>query len=122
MPKAIAASSMSALSSVLLPAPVPPTSEMATSGCSWLRSAISSSRRFQSGHCSFVIFTEPRDTLNYLAERIAGLLGKREAVVTIHGGMGREERKKAQEGFTQDKDVEILVATNKNAACRRCRR
>jgi hypothetical protein len=59
-----------------------------------------------------VIFTEHRDTLNYLAERIAGLLGKREAVVTLHGGMGREERKKAQEGFTQDKDVEILIATD----------
>ena len=44
-----------------------------------------------------VIFTEHRDTLNYLAERIRGLLGRPEAVVTIHGGMGREERRKAQE-------------------------
>jgi superfamily II DNA or RNA helicase len=59
-----------------------------------------------------VIFTEHRDTLNYLAERIRGLLGKPEAVVTIHGGMGREERKNAQEGFTHDKGVEILVATD----------
>ena len=39
-----------------------------------------------------IIFTEHRDTLNYLAERIRTLLGVREAVVTIHGGMGREER------------------------------
>ncbi len=48
-----------------------------------------------------VIFTEHRDTLNYLA-----------AVVTIHGGMGREERARAQESFTQDKQVQVLVATD----------
>src|SRR5207237_6149504 len=38
-----------------------------------------------------VIFTEHRDTLSYVAERIRGLIGKPEAVVTIHGSMGREE-------------------------------
>jgi superfamily II DNA or RNA helicase len=59
-----------------------------------------------------VIFTEHRDTLNYLEEKIKSLLGKPEAVVTIHGGLGREERKKSQEGFTQNKDVEILLATD----------
>ncbi len=59
-----------------------------------------------------VIFTEHRDTLNYLAERIRGLVGKTEAIVTIHGGLGREDRRKAQESFTHDKDVEILVATD----------
>ena len=59
-----------------------------------------------------VIFTEHRDTLNYLAGQIRALLGKPEAVVTIHGGIGREERKKAQEAFTHDKEVEILVATD----------
>jgi len=59
-----------------------------------------------------IIFTEHRDTLNYLTERIRTLLGRREAVVAIHGGMGREERRKAQELFTQDKDVQILVATD----------
>jgi superfamily II DNA or RNA helicase len=59
-----------------------------------------------------VIFTEHRDTLNYLAGRIGALLGRPEAVVTIHGGLGREDRKKAQEGFTHDKEVEILVATD----------
>ena len=50
-----------------------------------------------------VIFTEHRDTLRYLADRIGTLLGRPEAVVTIQGGMGREERRKAQEKFTQDK-------------------
>lgn len=59
-----------------------------------------------------VIFTEFRDTLNYLAERIRNLLGHRESLVTIHGGMGREERNKAKEAFTQDKEILILVATD----------
>lgn len=59
-----------------------------------------------------VIFTEHRDTLNYLAERIRTFLGQPSAVVTIHGGMGREERRKTQEAFTQDKDTVILVATD----------
>ena len=59
-----------------------------------------------------VIFTEHRDTLNYLADRIRTLLGREEAVVTIHGGMGREDRRKAQESLTQDKDVQVLVATD----------
>ncbi|MEB3219824.1 MAG: helicase-related protein [Nostocales cyanobacterium 94392] len=59
-----------------------------------------------------IIFTEHRDTLNYLTARISTLLGRVEAVVTIHGGMGREERRKAQEAFTQDVDVQVLIATD----------
>jgi hypothetical protein len=59
-----------------------------------------------------VIFTEHRDTLNYLEERIGSLLGRPEALVKIHGGMGREQRRKAQDAFTQDKQVEILIATD----------
>jgi len=59
-----------------------------------------------------VIFSEHRDTVNYLADRLRALLGRPEAVVTIHGSMGREERRKTQEMFTQDKDVQILVATD----------
>jgi SNF2 family DNA or RNA helicase len=59
-----------------------------------------------------VIFTEHRDTLNYLTEKIGLLIGRPEAVVTIHGGVGREERRKAQEAFTQDPDVLVLVATD----------
>src|SRR6266704_5575222 len=59
-----------------------------------------------------VIFTEHRDTLNYLHERIRTMLGQSEAVVTIHGGMGREERTHAQESFTQDKQVQVLIATD----------
>ncbi len=66
-----------------------------------------------SGHRrKLLIFTEHRDTLNYLTTRISTLLGRAEAVVTIHGGMGREERRKAQEAFTQDVDVQVLIATD----------
>ena len=59
-----------------------------------------------------IIFTEHRDTLSYLQENICSLIGKPEAVVTIHGGMGREERKKAETLFTQDKNTEVLLATD----------
>ena len=59
-----------------------------------------------------VIFTEHRDTLSYLTDRIRTLLGRPEAVITIHGSMGRKDRKKAEEAFKQDKTVQILVATD----------
>ncbi len=59
-----------------------------------------------------VVFTEHRDTLNYLLAKIQTLLGQPEAVVVIHGGMGREERLKAQESFKHDPTVNVLVATD----------
>ncbi len=59
-----------------------------------------------------VIFTEHRDTLNYLREKISMLLGRPEAVVVIHGGMGRDERSKSQESFKFDPEVRVLVATD----------
>ncbi|MDI6898120.1 helicase-related protein [Methanocella conradii] len=59
-----------------------------------------------------IIFTEHKDTLNYLAERIRQLLGRPESVVTIHGSMSRDQRKLAEHLFTQDKDVLVLVATD----------
>jgi hypothetical protein len=59
-----------------------------------------------------VVFTEHRDTLSYLLGRIVTLLGRQEAVVTIHGGMGREERLKAQEAFKHDPVVQVLLATD----------
>ena len=40
------------------------------------------------------------------------LLGRKEAVVVIHGGMGREERLKAQESFRHDPEVQVLLATD----------
>ncbi|UIE39780.1 helicase-related protein [Leptodesmis sichuanensis] len=59
-----------------------------------------------------VIFTEHRDTLNYLIHQITTLLGRPEVVVTIHGGMGREERKRSEEAFKQDVTVQVLIATD----------
>ncbi len=59
-----------------------------------------------------VIFSEHRDTLNYLAEKIRSLIGKPEAVVTIHGGVPRDQRRAIQASFVQDKDVLVLVATD----------
>ena len=45
-----------------------------------------------------IIFTA-KDTLNYLVGRIGGMLGNPEAVITIHGGVNRDDRRKAQEEF-----------------------
>ncbi len=59
-----------------------------------------------------VLFTEHRDTLNYLERRIGTLLGRPGAIVLIHGGMGREERRKAQEAFLHDPQVQVLLATD----------
>ncbi len=59
-----------------------------------------------------VIFTEHRDTLCYLKRRITTLLGRDESVVVIHGGMGRQERLKAQEAFRHDPEVQVLLATD----------
>ena len=59
-----------------------------------------------------IIFTEHRDTLHYLTEQIQTVIGRAEAVVTIHGSMRREDRQKAQEKFTHDPEVQILLATD----------
>lgn len=52
-----------------------------------------------------IIFTEHRDTLEYLAERIRDLLGRSDAAVTIHGGVRREEGREVMELFSQDIDT-----------------
>ena len=44
-----------------------------------------------------VVFTEHRDTLAYLRDRITTLLGREGSVVLIHGNVGRAERLKVQE-------------------------
>lgn len=59
-----------------------------------------------------IIFTEHRDTLRYLADKIRSLLGDERMVVTIHGGLLRDERRKVEEIFKQDKNVRILIATD----------
>ncbi len=59
-----------------------------------------------------IIFTEHRDTLNDLTDRLRNHLGRDDAVVTIHGGTRREDRKKAQETFRSDDRCVFLVATD----------
>lgn len=59
-----------------------------------------------------ILFTEHKDTLRYLAGKIRSLLGDPEAVVTIQGGMSRDERHKVEKQFKQDVRVRILIATD----------
>ena len=59
-----------------------------------------------------IIFSEHRDTLNYLHGKIAGVLGNSDAIVTIHGGTHRDERRRLQALFRSDPDVRVLVATD----------
>ena len=59
-----------------------------------------------------VVFTEHKDTLNYLSDRITTVIGRPEAVVVIHGGLSRRDRLKAQEAFRHDPQVRVLLATD----------
>lgn len=59
-----------------------------------------------------IIFSEHRDTLNYLHQKIAGVLGNNECIVTIHGGTHRDERRRIQAIFRSDPDVRVLIATD----------
>jgi len=66
----------------------------------------------QRGKRKLVIFTEHRDTLNYLLERLSTLMGEREAILTLHGGMRREERREVEDRFRNDPEALILLATD----------
>jgi SNF2 family DNA or RNA helicase len=59
-----------------------------------------------------IIFSEHRDTLNYLHEKIAGVLGSHDAIVVIHGAVHRDDRRKSQELFRSDPEIRVLVATD----------
>jgi len=59
-----------------------------------------------------VLFTEHRDTLNYLHSRISTLLGRTDAVLAIHGGVAREDRRGIQEEFANNPDAVVLLATD----------
>jgi len=59
-----------------------------------------------------IVFSEHKDTLTYVAERIAAELGRPEAVATIHGGIKRHDRREIQDRFRVDPTVRILVATD----------
>ena len=59
-----------------------------------------------------VIFTEHRDTLDYLQDRIATLLGRPGSLVVVHGGLRRKDRLRAQEAFRNDPETQVLLATD----------
>ena len=59
-----------------------------------------------------IVFTEHRDTLNYLQRRVSSLLGSSDAVVAIHGAVPRYERRRITAEFTANPDVHVLIATD----------
>src|SRR5581483_5941817 len=59
-----------------------------------------------------IIFSEHRDTLNYLHGKIVGVLGSADGIVAIHGGVHRDERRRVQALFRSDPDVTVLIATD----------
>ena len=65
------------------------------------------------GYCrKLIIFTEARDTLEYLQGKVEARLGRPDAVAVIHGGVSREARRKVVERFMQDRDLLVLVAND----------
>ena len=63
-----------------------------------------------------IIFTEHKDTLNYLHAKISGVLGTLEAIVIIHGSVKRDDRRTAQALFRSDPDTRVLIATDRVSA------
>ena len=59
-----------------------------------------------------IVFTEPKDTLQYLRDKIRARLGNPDAVAVIHGGLAREERRNVIERFMQDRELLVLVAND----------
>lgn len=59
-----------------------------------------------------IIFTEHRDTLEYLEQRLFELLPPSTGVEVIHGAISRGDRRLAQVRFTQDPHSSILLATD----------
>ena len=59
-----------------------------------------------------LIFTEPKDTLEYLADKIRGRVGDAQSVVVIHGGIAREARRAAIAAFNSDPVVRVMIAND----------
>ena len=59
-----------------------------------------------------IVFSEHKDTLTYLQERIVAELGRPEAVVVIHGGIKRHDRREIQDRFRVDPTARVMVATD----------
>jgi len=65
-------------------------------------------------HHRLIIFTEYKDTLDYLYEKLSAPYGE-EKVLTLYGGMNLSEREKIKEAFQappSEHPVRILVATD----------
>lgn len=59
-----------------------------------------------------IVFTEHRDTLEYLRTRITSVIGSTTAVEAIHGGVPRPERRRITEEFTKNPECRVLLATD----------
>lgn len=59
-----------------------------------------------------IVFTEHKDTLKYLVDRIRDYLGDDAAVAAIYGGTPRDERRQIREDFTHSDRIKVLVATD----------
>lgn len=59
-----------------------------------------------------IIFSEAKDTLFYLQEKITARLGNPNMIALIHGGILREERKKIVKKFMQDKELTVIIAND----------
>ena len=58
-----------------------------------------------------VIFTENKDTLKYLERKLKTRFGNN-SIVSIHGGVSREERLKVEQKFKSNKETFILLGTD----------
>ncbi|MDE0333388.1 MAG: helicase-related protein [Defluviicoccus sp.] len=59
-----------------------------------------------------VVFTEARDTLEYLARRIRDRTGEADSVTVIHGSVPRDRRRAAIAAFNDDPAVRFLLAND----------
>ncbi len=59
-----------------------------------------------------IIFTEPKDTLDYLERKIRARTGDQRAVVVLHGGIAREARRATIAAFNNDPAVRFLIAND----------
>jgi SNF2 family DNA or RNA helicase len=59
-----------------------------------------------------IIFTEPKDTLEYLQQKITARVGESAAVVVIHGGIAREARRASIAAFNSDPVVRVMIAND----------
>lgn len=59
-----------------------------------------------------IIFSENRDTLDYLEDRLAQLLAKTVDVQVIHGAMSWADRRTSQARFIEEPSSSVLIATD----------